>query len=103
MHDCFISYSSGNLEEARQICGCIEMSGISCWMSPRDILPGSHWAASITQAIRNASILILLLSRSANDSQQVLREVNLAVSSRIPIVTAILEETQVSDSLSYYL
>lgn len=103
VHNVFISYSSKNLKEAKLICNCIEKSGISCWMSPRDVLPGSHWAASITQAIRNANILALLLSSSANDSEQVVREVNLAVSNRIPIVTMVLEKTEMSDSLSYYL
>ncbi|NLI54254.1 MAG: toll/interleukin-1 receptor domain-containing protein, partial [Clostridiales bacterium] len=58
MLDVFISYSSQNAEAAREVCRCLEDSGTVCWMAPRDILPGSHWAASITQAIRTARVLV---------------------------------------------
>lgn len=103
MFDAFISYSTQNMEAAQEVCRCLEQSGSACWISPRDILPGSHWAASITQAIRNARVLVLMFSASANDSAQVLREVDLAVECRIPILTVMLEQVKISDAFSYYL
>ncbi len=103
LFDVFISYSSQNTDAAQEVCRCLEESGAACWMAPRDILPGSHWAASITQAIRNARVLALMFSVSANDSMQVLREVDLAVESRVPIVTVMLEQVKISDAFSYYL
>ncbi|NLI54548.1 MAG: hypothetical protein GX417_09530, partial [Clostridiales bacterium] len=42
-------------------------------------------------------------SISANDSTQVLREVDLAVECRIPIITVMLEQVEISDAFSYYL
>lgn len=103
MLDVFISYSTHNKEAAQEICRCLEDRGTACWMAPRDILPGSHWAASITQAIRNARLLVLLFSASANDSEQVLREVNIAVDCHVPIVTVMLEQVTISDDFTYYL
>ena len=103
MFDVFISYSSHNVEAAQHVCRCLEDTGTACWMAPRDILPGSHWAASITQAIRNARVLVLMFSTSANDSVQVLNEVNLANDCRVPIVTVMLEQVKISDAFTYYL
>jgi len=103
MFDVFISYSTQNMAAAQEVCSILEHSGVACWMAPRDILPGSHWAASITQAIRNARVLMLLFSTSANDSLQVLREVDLAVECRVPILTIMLEQFKISDAFSYYL
>ena len=103
MFDVFISYSTQNMDAAQEVCSILERSGVACWMAPRDILPGSHWAASITQAIRNARMLMLMFSTSANDSVQVLREVDLAVECRVPILTIMLEQFKISDAFSYYL
>ena len=44
-----------------------------------------------------------MFSASANDSEQVLREVDLAVDCRVPIVTVMLEQVAISDAFSYYL
>ena len=103
MFDVFISYSSQNMDAAQEVCSILEHSSVACWMAPRDILPGTHWAASITQAIRNARVLALMFSTSANDSVQVLREVDLAVECRVPILTIMLEQFRISDAFSYYL
>ena len=103
MFDVFISYSTKNADAAQEVCRSLEDAGSACWMAPRDILPGSHWAASITQAIRNARVLVLMFSGSANDSRQVLREINLADESRVPIVTVMLEQVEINDAFSYYL
>ena len=103
MFDVFISYSTKNADAAQEVCRNLEDAGSACWMAPRDILPGSHWAASITQAIRNARVLVLMFSGSANDSRQVLREINLADESRVPIVTVMLEQVEINDAFSYYL
>lgn len=103
MFDVFISYSTQNLNAALEVCRSLEEAGSVCWMAPRDILPGSHFSASITQAIRNARVLVLMFSMSANDSVQVLHEVDLADKSRVPIVTVMLEHVEINDAFSYYL
>jgi hypothetical protein len=78
MIDAFISYSSVEADAARRLCSLLEENGVQCWMAPRDIPVGSHWAGSISQALRNAKLMVLLFSKHANDSTQVLREVTLA-------------------------
>ncbi len=103
MFDVFISYSTKNIDAAQEVCRCLEAAGSTCWMAPRDLLPGIHWAASITQAIRNARVLVLMFSLSANESTQVVKEVNLANECRVPIITVMLEQVETNDDLTYYL
>lgn len=103
MYDAFISYSTVDIEVAEILCGLVEQQGIRCWMAPRDIPTGAHYAGSISQAVRNAKILYLLFSRSANDSKYVVREVDLAVQDNLSIMTLKLDDTPLSDAFRFYL
>lgn len=103
MFDVFISYSSHDKDTAARFCRALEAKNMPCWMAPRDIPAGSHWAASIVQALRNAKAMLLLLSTSANDSQQVAREVDLAAANRLPIIPILFEGVHLNDMLQYYL
>jgi isopentenyldiphosphate isomerase len=103
MIDAFISYSSKEKAAAYRMCDLLEKGGIRCWMAPRNIPLGSHWAGSILQALRNAKIMVLLFSKNANDSQQVIREVSLAASNRLVIMPVKIDDTLPSDDMEYFL
>ena len=103
MIDAFISYSSKETEAAGSICALLEEGGVPCWMAPRDIPLGSHWAGSIAQALRNAKIMVLLFSRNSNDSLQVLREVTLAASNNLIIMPVKIDDTLPSNDMEYFL
>lgn len=78
-HDVFISHSSADKRAADAACALLEARGIKCWIAPRDIRPGSDWGESIITAIEQARIMLLLLSKQANVSPQIRREVERAV------------------------
>ncbi|MGN1107368.1 MAG: toll/interleukin-1 receptor domain-containing protein, partial [Huintestinicola sp.] len=71
MADIFISHSSKDKEVADYLCRQLEENGFSCWIAPRDILPGSDWASSISKAIFDASMVLLIYSRNSAESDQV--------------------------------
>ena len=48
-HDVFISYSSHDKPTADAICARLESSGLRCWITPRDVLPGMEWAEAIIE------------------------------------------------------
>lgn len=79
-HDVFVSYSSKDKTVADFIVASLEGAGIRCWYAPRDIPPGGDWAKKIVAAINEASVFLLIFSASANSSQRVLDELNLAIS-----------------------
>ncbi len=102
-HDAFISYSSKDKPTADAVCATLESRGIRCWIAPRDVLPGEEYAASIINAIHASRILVLVFSSGANQSPQVLREVERGVSRGLPILPLRIENVSPSASMEYYI
>jgi parallel beta-helix repeat protein len=102
-HDVFISHSSKDKPVADAVCAMLESQGIRCWVAPRDILPGMEWGAAIVEAIRGARLMVLIFSKSANDSQQITREVERAVHKGIPVIPLRIEDVSPTASLEYFI
>lgn len=62
----FISHASRERFLASDVCAALEKEGISCWMAPRDVMAGRPYSGQITEAIRDARVLLLILSRESN-------------------------------------
>jgi len=60
--------------------------GDTLWIAPRDVLPGRSYSGEITRAIQQSRAFVLIFSEHSNNSEQVLREVQLAANSRLHIV-----------------
>jgi len=101
--DVFISHSAQDKKIAETICGALEESSIRCWVAPRDVRPGRSFPGEITRAIQQSKVMLLIFSRHSNSSEQVLREVQLAVDCHVPIVRLRIEDITLSDDLRYYL
>ena len=101
--DVFISHSAQDKNVAETICGALEKSAIQCWVAPRDVRPGKSFPGEITRAIQQSKVMLLIFSKHSNSSEQVLREVQLAVDCRVPIVRLRMEDIPLSDDLRYYL
>ncbi|GJM18974.1 MAG: hypothetical protein DHS20C14_11870 [Phycisphaeraceae bacterium] len=102
-HDVFISYSTHDRVLADAVCAGLEGQQLRCWVAPRDIHGGANWGESIIDAITGIRAFVLLLLGAANESQQVMREVERAASKGIPIIPVRLEDGVPSKSLEYYL
>jgi serine/threonine protein kinase len=102
-HAVFISYSSEDKGIADALCAALEVDGIGCWIAPRDVRAGRPYSGQITQAIREAHILLLVLSEAANHSKHVLREVERAAHCQIFLLTFRIEPIAPGDDLAYFL
>ena len=102
-HDVFISHSSNNRTVANAVCAALESIGVRCWIAPRDVLPGRSYSGEITRAIQQSRAFVLIFSEHSNNSEQVLREVQLAANSRLHIVQFRIDAVVPSDDLEYYL
>ena len=87
-HDVFISYSHLDKPVADAACATLESRGVRCWIAPRDVLPGDEYASALVGAIHSSRLLVLVFSSGANQSPQVLREVERAVSTKASSVAA---------------
>lgn len=100
----FISYSSKNKSEADTIRTLLTKHNIDNWMAPYDIPAGSKYAAVITNAIRNCSCFVLLLSNSSQTSEAVDSEVELATFTyKKSIIVLELEKVILNDSFTFYI
>jgi hypothetical protein len=102
-HDAFVSYASEDKSAADTICAGLEARGISCWIAPRDVLPGQDETASILTAIDTSAIVVLCLSSAANASKLVTQQAARAFNKHVPIVPLRIEEVEPSDALTLFL
>jgi hypothetical protein len=102
-HDIFISHSAHDKAVADAVCAALENAGIRCWIAPRDVQLGRSFAGEITRAIQQSKAMVLIFSAHSNNSEQVLREVQLAVTSHLHIVQFRIEDVLPNDDLTYYL
>ena len=102
-HDAFISHSSKDKTIADAVCGTLEGKSIRCWIAPRDVPPGTHYGAALDKAIENSKIFILLISKGSNNSDQVIRELEIAADNGIPIIPIRIEDIEPTDAMRYYV
>lgn len=101
--DLFISHSSADAKTARLLVGEFENRGITCWIAPRNIPVGSSYQSEIVTAIEHSRAMLLLFSSSTNESEHVLREVELAAQSRKPIYPLRIDTAKPAGGLRYML
>ncbi|MGL4345327.1 MAG: TIR domain-containing protein [Cellulosilyticaceae bacterium] len=99
----FISYSSRDSEVAQHICHLLEAKEIPCWIAPRNITAGKEWGEQIIQGIEGSQILVLVFSQYSNESQQVLREVERAISKKLVVIAFRIEDVLPTKSMEYFL
>lgn len=102
-HDVFISHSHKDRQVAFAVCATLENQGIRCWMAPRNVPPGETWGASIIDAIGDCVVMIMVFSASSNESKQVLREIERAVSKNLEIIALRVDDAVPTKDFEYFL
>src|SRR5271156_434220 len=101
--DVFISHSSSDKKMADTICAFLESKGISCWIAPRNILPGEEWGDSILRGIQGCRIMVLIFSKAANDSGPVRSEVDRAVNARKILIPFRIENVAPTGAMEFHI
>ena len=102
-HQVFISYASEDSAAAQAVCGALESSGIRCWIAPRDIAPGTNYPAAIVEAVESATALVVILTKAAGASRNVLAEVEQAFQAGKRLIPFRLDAAALSAGLDYFL
>ena len=102
-HDIFICHASEDRAVATSLVTGLEKRGITCWIAPRDVLPGADYAQAIVAGISGAKALVLVFSEHSNMSPHVSREVERGVSHGIDILPFKIRELVPSRSLEYFI
>ena len=99
----FISYSSKDAEIALKVHTALQRQNISCWIAPVNIPPGEHFADQIVRAIREARVMVLVLSPAFVQSKHTRRELTLADSEGLEVIPLRICETRLDDAWLYFL
>jgi hypothetical protein len=99
----FMSYASQDVAVANAVVETLERHGVTCWIAPRDVVPGEFYAGAIVHAIDAAKVIVLVLSGNAATSQHVLREVERATSKRHAVVAFRVDLAPMPADLEYFL
>src|ERR1043166_4971834 len=102
-HIVFISHSSVDRAIAEEVCAYLERNGVSCWIAPRDVMPGKNYGAAIVDAIDECSVFVLILTHESNKSGRVAREVERAASNNDVIIPFRVDPVQPSRNLEFYV
>jgi TIR domain-containing protein/Sel1 repeat-containing protein len=102
-HTVFICHSSQDKLVANAACAALEAQRIPCWIAPRDILAGEEYGEAIVDALSGCQIVLLIFSLNANNSPQVRREIERAVSKEKIIVPFRIEDVQPSRAMEFAL
>ena len=102
-YDVFISYSHEDKPVADAACAVLERHGVRCWIAPRDVTLGMNYGESIMDAIEGARIMVLVFSDNANNSPQVEREIERAVSKGLWLIPIRIEDVVPRKSLEYFI
>lgn len=103
MSDVFISHSSKDAAIANKLCEVLESNGVSCWLAPRNIMPGDDWASAIAKAITVTKVFIIIYSANSAASTQVPKEIMLAGSKSSYIIPYKIDDTPLKENFEYHL
>lgn len=99
----FVSYASSDKATAECVCGALENGGISCWIAPRNIEPGTDFPTAIVKAINSARAFVLILTEYASASPHVLTEVGHAFNAKKRIIPFRISQKALPEDLEYFL
>jgi hypothetical protein len=99
----FLSYSRGDAQQADHWVAALEQFGYRVWIDRSGIRGGQQWMATIVRSIEEAQALLLLLSPNSVRSDNVRREIDLAVQVKKRIIPVEIQATTISGALLYQL
>lgn len=99
----FVSYASSDRNYVERLVSFLEGHRFSCWVSFRDVGVGENYQEAITRALRAAKILIVLITRNANSSGEIQKELSLASRYNVLVIPLRMEDVEPNDALAYEL
>lgn len=91
----FVSYSRANQVFALRLAEELRSNGVNLWIDQLDIPAGERWDRSVEAALETAQGLLVLLSRTSVESDNVMDEVSYALSEKKRVIPILIENCEV--------
>src|ERR1700733_6530135 len=99
----FISHSSQDHEVAVRVCEALERRGLGCWLASRDVGPAENFQEAIVRAVRAVRAMVLVFTGSANNSDEIKKEIALASHSHLAVIPVRVEDVLPTGAFLYEL
>jgi predicted NBD/HSP70 family sugar kinase len=101
----FVCHASEDRQRAELICKSLAAEEIECWIAPRDVPPGHHYAAAILEAIERCEVFLVVFSAHADSSPHVSNEIETAASKgkRILLIRTDATDPSGNDNIRLFL
>jgi uncharacterized membrane protein YeaQ/YmgE (transglycosylase-associated protein family) len=91
----FVSYSRNDGEFVKQLVHDLKKLNLNVWLDQMDIPVGAKWDTCIENALHESAGVILVLSKSSVKSENVMDEVNFAITKNKHIIPAVTDDCDV--------
>ena len=91
----FVSYSRRDEDFALRFAKDLKAANATIWMDQLELIPGDRWDRHVQEALQRASIVLVILSPSAVDSENVLDEVSFAIDEKKTIIPVLYRDCTV--------
>lgn len=98
----FLSYNRNNAEISKDIQTVLEDRGVYVWRAPKDVPLGQHYLPEEMMAIEECDAFLILLSRPAQNSEEVKKEFVKALEIGKPILPIWVEDVSENEMNPYY-
>ena len=102
-YDVFISYSRLDSVIADELANALKAKGVKCWIDRSGQYSGKNYKSVIVDKIRHSSIVMFISSQNSNESENVIKEISVAVELKKPIIPVKIDNTPYADSITYDL
>jgi adenylate cyclase len=101
--DIFVSYSNNDRQHAHKLVEKLRAAGNSVWIDESGIRAAMQWSSEIVRAIESCKVFIILLSKAAFESHNVVKELSLASEEKKHILPVELEHVELTHEVKYQL
>jgi predicted ATPase len=98
-----LSHAPMDEQLATSMCTGLEERGVRCWLASRDAPAGIAGVEAHAAALEDATAILVLVSTWANESAEVRRDLEVAFSSRSPLLALSADGAAPEGPLRYYL
>ena len=102
-YDVFVSYSRKDSEIVQSVVDRLKAEGYRCWMDVTGIESSDEFKRVLVTAIRQSKVILFFSSANSNSTEWTVKEINIAVQMKKPIIPVRLDDAPYDDSILFDL
>ena len=100
-YDVFVSYSRKDSKKTEELISFLRSRNLRIWRDTDKIMSGDNYKRDVVRAIRHSKSFIFISSVNSNQSENVVKEISIAVERHIPIIPIRIDSSPYADEIAY--